>query len=96
MRAMDFIDSIVPSGGTYCVVGIRDKKLRLQKFTTTIEGVKELISESVKQGNNTYYGLASFKDESARTQANTSEIKSFFIDIDCGDEDKFKIGRAHV
>jgi hypothetical protein len=96
MRAMDFIDSIVPSGGTYCIVGIRDKKLRLQKFTTTIEGAKELISESVKQGNNTYYGLASFKDASGRTQANTSEIKSFFIDIDCGDEEKFEKGVGYV
>lgn len=97
MKAMDFIDSIVPSGGTYCIVGIKDKKLRLQKFTTTIEGVKELISESVKQGNNTYYGLASFKDSTARTQANTSEIKSFFLDIDCGDEAKFEksVGYIH-
>lgn len=96
MKAMDFIDSIVPSGGTYCIVGIKDKKLRLQKFTSTIEGAKELISESVKQGNNTYYGLASFKDASARTQANTSEIKSFFIDIDCGDEDKFDKGVGYI
>jgi len=96
MKAMDFIDSIVPSGGTYCIVGIKDKKLRLQKFTTTIEGVKELISESVKQGNNTYYGLASFKDATARTQANTSEIKSFFLDIDCGDEAKFEKGVGYI
>lgn len=96
MKAMDFIDSIVPSGGTYCIVGIKDKKLRLQKFTTTITGVKELISESVKQGNNTYYSLASFKDASARTQANTSEIKSFFIDIDCGDEEKFNKGVGYI
>lgn len=93
---MDFIDSVVPSGGTYCVVGIRDKKLRLQKFATNIVDTKILISESVKQGNNTYFGLASFKDDSARTQANTSEIKSFFIDIDCGDQDKFDKGVGYI
>jgi hypothetical protein len=96
MKVMDFIDSVVPSGGTYCVVGIRDKKLRLQKFATTIADTKALISESVKQGNNTYFGLSSFKDDSSRTKANTSEIKSFFIDIDCGDQVKFDKGIGYV
>lgn len=96
MNAMDFIDSVVPSGGTYCIVGIKDKKLKLQKFAATIEGAKQLISESVKQGNNTYFGLASFKDATARTQANTSEIKSFFLDIDCGDEAKFDKGVGYI
>lgn len=96
MKAMDFIDSVVPRGGTYCIVGIRDKKLKLQKFAQTLEDVKQLISESVKQGNNTYFGLASFKDGSSRTQANTSEIKSFFLDIDCGDEAKFEKGVGYV
>ena len=78
---MDFIDSVVPRGGTYCIVGIKDKKLKLQKFAQSIDEVRQLISESVKQGNNTYFGLASFKDASSRTQANTSEIKSFFLAI---------------
>lgn len=90
MKAMDFIDSVVPRGGTYCVVGIKDKQLKLQKFTQSIQEVQSIIGTSVKQGNNTYFGLASFKDGSARTQANVQELKSFFLDIDCGDEGKFE------
>lgn len=96
MKAMDFIDSVVPSGGTYCVVGIKDKKLKLQKFARSIEEVRQLISESVKQGNNTYFGLASYKDDSGRKQDNTSELKSFFLDIDCGDEAKFEKGVGYI
>jgi hypothetical protein len=93
MKAMDFIDSVVPRGGTYCIVGIKDKKV-IQKFATTLEEAKGLIGQSVKQGLNTYFALASFKDGSARTKDNAQELKSFYLDIDCGDADKFdkKVG----
>ena len=85
---MDFIDSVVPRGGTYCVVGIKNKKLTLQEFATSLEDTKQLIAKSVKQGNNTYFGLASFKDNSSRKQDNVGELKSFYIDLDCGDAGK--------
>ena len=88
MKAMDFIDSVVPRGGTYCVVGIKNKKLTLQEFATSLEDTKQLIAKSVKQGNNTYFGLASFKDNSSRKQDNVGELKSFYIDLDCGDAGK--------
>lgn len=90
MKAMDFIDSVVPRGGTYCVVGIKNKKLTLQSFAASLEETKQLIAKSVKQGNNTYFGLASFKDNSSRKQDNVDELKSFYIDLDCGDTDKFE------
>ena len=88
MKAMEFIDSVVPRGGTYYVVGIKNKKLTLQKTAKTLEEVRTLISESVKSGNNTYFALGSFKDDSARKQENVLEMKSFFIDLDCGDPAK--------
>jgi hypothetical protein len=93
MKAMDFIDSVVPRGGTYCIVGIKDKKVN-QKFAATIEEAKSLVAQSVKNGFNTYFALASFKDGSARTKDNAQELKSFYLDIDCGDAEKFdnKVG----
>lgn len=88
MKAMEFIDSVVPRGGTYYIVGIKNKKLTMQESADTIDKAKELIGKSVKDGCNTYFALASYKDGSSRKQNNVTELKSFFLDLDCGDQAK--------
>ena len=87
MKALDFIDSVVPRGGTYCIAGIKDDIID-QRFATTLEGVQSNIDVLVKKGNNVYFALSSFKDDSSRKQKNVQEMKSFFLDVDIGDPEK--------
>lgn len=87
MKAMDFIDSVVPRGGTYCVLGIKGKSVK-QKFTTTLNGARQIIKEFLGEDHNTYFAMSSFKDDSSRTQKNVDTVKSFWLDLDCDDPAK--------
>jgi len=87
MKAMDFIDSVVPRGGTYCVIGIKGKSIK-QQFADSLNDTRKLIKENLDEQRNTYFALASFKDNTSRTQKNVSELKAFWLDLDCYDPEK--------
>jgi hypothetical protein len=80
----DFLSLVLPPKGTYCVVGLKDKKPR-QVFFDTIEDVSDYADALTAKGYDSYFALASFNDgEVGRTFANANELKCFFLDIDCG------------
>ena len=90
MNALEFIDSVVPIGGTYCIIGVNPtKKEPNQKFADNLEDVQKIIESIDQSTTNIYFALSSFKDNSSRKQTNVQEIKSFFLDIDISsDENK--------
>ena len=90
MNALEFIDSVVPIGGTYCIIGVNPtKKEPNQKFADNLEDVQKIIDSIDQSTTNIYFALSSFKDNSSRRQTNVQEIKSFFLDIDISsDENK--------
>ena len=90
MNALEFIDSVVPIGGTYCIIGVNPtKKEPNQKFADNLEDVQKIIDSIDQSTTNIYFALSSFKDNSSRKQTNVQEIKSFFLDIDISsDENK--------
>ena len=79
----DFLDSILPTQGVYCVVGIKSK-LAAPSFHNSTADVDAAATSLDSHGSDAYFALASFKDNSSRKVENALYMRSFFIDLDCG------------
>lgn len=78
-----FLESVLGTEGFYCVVGIGEGK-PIQKFYDSIDKAVATAEDFDKQGLNAYYALATFSDDKARKQLNAHQLRSLFLDIDCG------------
>jgi hypothetical protein len=79
----DFLNSVLPTQGLYCTVGIRSNAVK-QSFQQTIEDVEAVGSGMDSQGVDAYFALATFNDDSGRKVDNAAYLRSFFLDLDCG------------
>ena len=79
----DFLESVLPTQGTFCTVGIRSGVVK-QSFQTTIADVDAIGSGLNASGVDAYFALATFTDESSRKVENAAFLRSFFLDLDCG------------
>ena len=80
----DFLNSVLPTQGVYCAVGIRSGTVR-QSFYSTIEDVEAAADGMASQGVDAYFALASFKDAAdGRTADNAAFLRAFYLDLDCG------------
>ena len=85
----------MPSQGVYCVTGIEQvSKKTTNRFAETLDDVFKQIEKIKKQGSNTYVALGSF-DGFSRKADNALFYRSFFIDLDCG-EDKAISGKGYA
>ena len=85
----------MPSQGVYCVTGIdQASKKTTNRFAETLDDVFKQIEKIKKQGSNTYVALGSF-DGFSRKADNALFYRSFFIDLDCG-EDKAISGKGYA
>jgi uncharacterized protein (DUF927 family) len=79
----DFLNSVLPTQGTYCSVGIRSGVVK-QSFHQTIADVDAVCGGLAAQGTDAYFALATFKDDTSRKADNAAFLRSFFLDLDCG------------
>lgn len=80
-----FLTSVLPKEGLYCVVGLRRNVVK-QTFVETIEEIDGIVDGLVSQGFDTYFGCAKFLSrEEGRTAKNSKWFKSFWVDLDCGE-----------
>jgi hypothetical protein len=90
-----FYEKALPSQGVYCVTGIEQvSKKTTNRFAETLDDVFKQIEKIKKQGSNTYVALGSF-DGFSRKADNALFYRSFFIDLDCG-EDKAISGKGYA
>lgn len=91
MNTQAFLSAVLPSEGNYCVVGLKENTTPKQKFVDSIDKVIELSDQLVHAGFNSYFALSTFTNpKGGRKTDNSSHLKSFFIDLDCG------IGKAYA
>lgn len=101
MRTADFLRRILPPSGDgwYCwctPAAPNDKGRRFdQRFTRYISQVVDGIEQCSAHKLNTYYAMSSFKERGSRAQENVAYVKSFWIDIDCG-EAKAAAGQGYA
>jgi hypothetical protein len=80
----DFFNSVLPTQGVYCAVGIRAGTVR-QAFYPTIADIEAAANGMASQGVDAYFALASFTDAAdGRTADNAAFLRAFFLDLDCG------------
>ena len=79
----EFYEAVLPPNGPYCAVGINGDAVK-QTFHNTIDELIARGEELNNDGLNAYFALAAFKDGSSRKAPNARELRSLFLDLDCG------------
>ena len=78
-----FLRAVLGDVGHYCIVAIKGTK-RIQTFYSTIDSAVEAALKADADGFEAYYGLATFKTDESRTNNNVEQLRSFYLDLDCG------------
>lgn len=89
METQEFLQSVLGAEGYYCAVGITDKRTVIQKFYPTIDSLLATAKNFADEGVNAYFALATFNDGTHRRTDKVNQIKSFWIDMDCGGEKEY-------
>jgi len=85
METKKFLSTVLSDQGFYCVLGIRTKdNVTVQKFYDTIDSVVDSALNFDKEGYDTYFALSTF-DQHSRKAEHSSFLRSFFLDLDCGE-----------
>ena len=86
MNADVFLKKVLGSEGYYCLFAYKLGSDKLtQKFYKTVDELYKAAKDIDAQGYNAYYGLATFKESGSRKVSNVNQLKSFFLDLDCGE-----------
>ena len=86
MQTKQFLSAVLSDQGFYCVVGRRTKdKHTVQKFYDSIDSVVDSALNFDQQGYDAYFALSTFKVQDSRRAENCDQLKSLFLDIDCGE-----------
>lgn len=99
MEADQFLSRVLPDSGTYCVVGINQRRRLFHEFSTNLAQLAHRALEFSDNDTDAYFALATFSEANAgRTQDNACYLKSFFLDLDVdpNDEKKYKSKKEAV
>jgi hypothetical protein len=90
MADVRLLEAVVPSEeGFYCILGLKNGTHHSQTHHETIEEVEAEADRLVANGVDVFFGCGKFITDENRDASNCGSLKSFFLDIDCG-EDKAK------
>jgi len=85
-----FLSSVLAEDGMYCVVGLKKGAPR-QQFVETLEEIDGVVDGLISQGYDAYFGCAKYLNASeGRTAQNAKWFKSFWIDLDCGENKPYE------
>ena len=85
-----FLDTVLSSEGYYCLFSAKPSENKLKQYF--FESVNDLCvqaDESNKQGYDVYFALATFEEKGSRKVDNIKNLRSFFLDLDCGEGKEF-------
>ena len=86
----EFLAMVLPPlapGEHYCSWGINQKEHVRQRFVTSFQELSDQCDALQANQFNAFFGLAKFGPaQQGRFAANAIKLKSFFIDLDCGEE----------
>jgi len=85
MEPRVFLEKALSENGYYCVFAAKSaENRRTQKFYTSVSAVIDAAQELDAQGFDAYFALATFEEDGSRKVSNVKQLKSFFLDLDCG------------
>jgi len=83
MDTMTFLQSVLGTAGSYCVLAINENR-RIQKFYDTIEQLEHAAMNFDENGLDAYFALGTFEEAGSREADNVKQMRAFFMDLDCG------------
>lgn len=83
MDTKTFLQTVLGEEGWYCVFAAKDGKVK-QKFYEEQKFVEKVGGQFDSNEYDTYFALATFKEPDSRKASNVQQIRSFYIDLDCG------------
>ena len=83
METKTFLKRVLGDDGFYCVCAFSDER-RIQKLYPSIDAVVDASKDLDEQGFDIYFGLSTFETGQSRKADNVKNIRSFFLDLDCG------------
>lgn len=90
MDTRDFLARVLGDSGHYCIFGLKTGGTkRVQKFYPSISDALSAAVAMDGNGLNAYFALATFKTGESRTRQNVQLLRSFFLDLDCGEGKPF-------
>ena len=90
METKTFLRRALGSEGYYCVFAFRPSdERRMQKFYDSIDAVIDAAHNFDQEGYDAYFALATLKEAGNRRVDNVKQLKSFFLDLDCGPSKDF-------
>lgn len=97
MNTQEFLGGILSGSGHYCVFAARGRDdTRIQKFYSTFEEVERAAAKFDADGFDVYFALSTYKEPSNRKGTNAHELKSLFLDLDCGPSKEYPTQKAAV
>lgn len=82
MNALNFLSSVLPDEGVFCLTKIKNKKVS-QSFYQSVQELSHFATSS-DDNSDVYFGCASYKDGSSRTKDNVQAVQAFWLDLDAG------------
>lgn len=86
----DFLRAVLPDQGKYCVTGITKDGVAQNIFVDDIDSIHTEAQKLVDNKVNAFYAMATYREDESgefrRKQAQTQWLKSFWIDVDCGED----------
>ena len=86
MKTLDFLQRVLPTEGMYCRFALTGKRNR---FYSSLADVVDDVQGLDQRGQDAYFAISSFKDDSSRRNVNVQATKVITIDVDCGDDKPF-------
>jgi len=86
MDAEVFLRHVTGDDGYYCLFAVKlGQNDRPQTFHTTYDSLLQEARRLDARGYSPYFALATFEESGTRVADNVKQLKSFFMDIDCGE-----------
>lgn len=86
MDTLDFLRHVLSSQGWYVVTVIDNGAPPKQRSFDNIDQLASFAKALSDKGHNVYYAVASFSESGTRKAQFVTTLKSFFLDIDCGED----------
>jgi hypothetical protein len=85
MDTKTFLETVLGDEGSYCIWANRlSDKRKIQKFYPDLDAVIHAAHNLDADGYDAYYALGTFDEAGSRDASNVKQLKTFFLDLDCG------------
>jgi len=90
METKIFLEEALAKDGLYCIFAANTRTdKRVQRFFPSVDALIDDATALDSQGFNVYFALSTFNEGNSRKADNVRNIKSFFLDLDCGPTKEF-------